>query len=521
MDAARSPQKSAPGGRGAARCLWILALAPLALTPLLETPAAPGDPLAELARDLRNDRPETRRRAVRALTGVGTREAWLLLIGALEDGDSRVADEAELRLAQLAEPGLTAQLFGRLGLESRREAVRLRVAEAFGRFEVELQADLLARKISGREPELARMLFWSAERLASSGKLAGSRDGLIAAARSILRSRYAPALRASALLALAALDPTGVRAAADAAALERAPELRCAALLALQRAAPSEVGRWARKLAADAEPSVRQQALETLEALADRPSLEVLVQRLELEERERLRWRAVEILQRLSGFKHRLDPRPWRDWVAQLPPDWTPLIGSVGAGGPAREVPQTVSRGLIGLELISDRIAFLFDFSGSMWMPMADGRTPKQIVDEKLRQALESLSEDVEFNIVPFTNEPLPWEKKLVPSKRANVKRALQFFSDCKAVGKGNVYDAALLAMADPAVDTIVVLTDGVPTGGLHAHMDLVAPLLLERNRFRKVVFDTILVDAPGGAKRRWEAFSAATGGRCVEVALR
>ncbi|HVS08825.1 MAG TPA: HEAT repeat domain-containing protein, partial [Planctomycetota bacterium] len=209
MEEDRSLLESPRPGRGAARCLWVLALAPLALTPLLELPAAAGDPLAELARDLRHDRPETRRRAVRALAEVGSREAWMMLIGALEDGDSRVADEAELRLARLADTRLVAQLFGRLGLESRHETVRLRVAEAFGRFEVELEADIFARKISAREPELARMLLWSAERLASSGKLAGSRDALIAAARSIARSQCAPALRASALLALAALDPPG------------------------------------------------------------------------------------------------------------------------------------------------------------------------------------------------------------------------------------------------------------------------------------------------------------------------
>jgi Mg-chelatase subunit ChlD len=78
-----------------------------------------------------------------------------------------------------------------------------------------------------------------------------------------------------------------------------------------------------------------------------------------------------------------------------------------------------------------------------------------------------------------------------------------------------------LLAANDPRIDTICVLTDGVPTGGTHSDMDLIAPLLLEATRFRRVVVDSILVDAPGPAVRRWAELSRRTGGRSLVVELK
>jgi hypothetical protein len=106
------------------------------------------------------------------------------------------------------------------------------------------------------------------------------------------------------------------------------------------------------------------------------------------------------------------------------------------------------------------------------------------------------------------------------PAKKQIVAKALDFFTSCRAKGRGNFYDAALLALSDPDVDTITALTDGVPTGGFHSDMDLIVPLFCERNRFRKVVVDSILVDARLGTARRWYELSRRTGGRCTEVEL-
>ena len=102
-----------------------------------------------------------------------------------------------------------------------------------------------------------------------------------------------------------------------------------------------------------------------------------------------------------------------------------------------------------------------------------------------------------------------------MPATRRNVERAIEYFEACRESGRGNFYDAALLALEDPDVDTVMVLTDGAPTGGDVWSLELIVPLLVERNRFQRVRFDSVLVDAPRGIERHWHELARRTGGRC------
>jgi hypothetical protein len=247
-------------------------------------------------------------------------------------------------------------------------------------------------------------------------------------------------------------------------------------------------------------------------------ALETLVARLETEQRPGLRQRVAAALREATGFQYRLDPRPWRDLVARLPADWD--------GRPLRAAPEppadgrSLAKGPLTLPVDSDRVVFLFDFSGSMWMPLEDGRLPKDIVAARLREVLEGLDPSTAFNLIPYAHDPAPWRDGLVEASPGHVRDALEFFDGLALRGKGNVYDAALLALADPEVERIVILTDGVPTGGLHSDLDLVVPLLEEHNLLRGVAFDLVLVDAPRPKARRWAEFAERSGGRALEVAL-
>jgi len=173
------------------------------------------------------------------------------------------------------------------------------------------------------------------------------------------------------------------------------------------------------------------------------------------------------------------------------------------------------------MSLISDRVCFLVDFSGSTWQTKVGERTRKEILDEKLRAALEALPSGTRFNVMPYTNDPIPWEKQLVASEKGSVRRALDFFERCHQSGRGNFYDAALLALEDPDVDTLVVLTDGVPTGGHRWNLELMVELLVERDRYRKVAFDSVLVDAPKSKQRLWAELARRTGGRSTATDLK
>ena len=326
----------------------------------------------------------------------------------------------------------------------------------------------------------------------------------------MLEGRAAGPVRAASLLTLLELDPSGAVDHALQAVGDKHPEVRSAALRTLQLGAPDLAERVVAQLASDAAPGVRAQAIETLTALGRRSALVCLVQRLGEEPRARNRRRIVSALRALSGMRYGPNQRSWDRWLAAQPLDWTPSRVEAMPERKGRSEAQ------VGLPVLSDRIAFLIDFSGSLWQGKVGDRTRKELAVEDLSQALAALSREARFHLIPYTGSPLPFRDRLVTPDRRNVGKALDYLRRLSASGKGNVYDAIQLALQDPDVDTIVVYTDGSPTGGVRWNLDLMVELLLERHRTRKVAFDAVLIDPPGGNRKRWERLAAATGGQVV-----
>ncbi len=472
------------------------------------------DPVA----DLRAERPETRRAAVRQLAEQRTRASWQLVIGALEDRDSQVADEAQWCLGSIDDPVLLDALYGRSGLRAKDPWVRVRVAEAFGRMASAggkgIDGLALAKSIDARDAEVARALLWSLEQQLRAKRPLGDVKKLADEIEPVWKARGDAEVRGRALVVLERLDHFRARPFVVEALADRDPRLRCAGLEAVRAWTEAERIEIATRALMDAEASVRSAAIGLLEEMTTREAFLQLVHQMEIEKRERLRWRLLAHLRKCSGEDHGFDANAWRSWAEKV-------TGGVATGtGPrARPVGDTRVQ-LAGLNLISDRVVFLIDFSGSTWDTKVGDRTRKQVLDLKLREALEALPEGTRFNVVPYTGEPIPWEKALVPATKANVARAVAWFERCNARGRGNYFDAVLLAMGDPEVDAVVALTDGVPTGGRRWNMELMVELVVERDRFRQVALDSVLVDAPRRRVREWTELAERTGGRCVEAKL-
>ena len=479
------------------------------------------DEVGDLERDLAGKDDGRRRSAIGKLIDIGTTEAWLVVVEALANDEPMASDEAQKRLAEATDPKVLKALFGKDGLGHKQSEVRRRVAELIGR-RAAVEPDLLRKALKEKDPEVRRMLLWSAERAAQAGALGDEdRDKLEKElAKAAGRDKDA-ACRGAALFALAAVrgaDAVGEELA-DLAG-DKAPAARCgAARVAGQTGTATGGLEVLRVLAGDDDAGVRRAALFALAergANGERAVLEVLVSRLETEERPRLAWTAVDTMQRLSGMGYRLDPRPWRRWLEQLPEDWTP---AEGAPEEAKNDRGEASVAFAGMPLLSDRLAFLMDFSGSIWTEK-DGKLPKDQIGAELDRALDRLDDGTHFNLIPYTHDPLPWREELVRAKPKEVAAAKAYFADCKARGAGNVYDAIQTALADPAVDTVVILSDGKPSGGSRWNIHLMIPALVEQARYRPVAFDSILVGEPGWITAHWERLADATGGRVVEVAL-
>ena len=474
-----------------------------------------------LQAELRQGTREQRRSAVRRLAKLETTEAFLALVGLLGDDEGMVADEAQYRLGGVADPEVREALLTRSGLRSRSDEVRERAAASLGQLDGPLDVRDVTRALSTGAH--ARPLCASIERLARrkllNGDLVRGRKALLSFGRS-----RSPDLRAAALCAAAELwrldgrEGDGFERELAACARHKDPVLRCAALQAVR--GPRRCA-LARRLLSDEDRSVRLQLAHSLGDEGSKPALRLLCDLLERDTRPSVRWAVVDGLRRASGLRHRDDPRPWRDWIERLSDDWSPLLATARADGDRGALAERSRASLAGLPILGERIVFVVDFSGSLWMKRPDGTIKKEYADAELKRALASLSQDAWFNLIAYTGEPHVWQKKLVRATPRNVRAAVEWFVKCDERGTGDFHEAACKALEDPDVQTVVVFTDGVPTGGRRWRLELLVPDLLERVRFRKVSFGVLLVDAPFRLHRHWRELAERSGGNLVSVETR
>ena len=474
--------------------------------------------LRELRRDLRDRAPARRRRAVRRLIERGDGDAFELVLGALADPDGMVADEAQLALGSFEVDGALERLLGRAGLRSKDPWTALRAAEALGRWPSEIPLRPLAAALDRRRPEFTRALLWSIERLATAGRLAvGERDDAWRRVASLTGRRSPDPVRAAALSTLAAGAPARARAALEGVGQGAGPEARAAALGLVLRLDHGEGPRALVKALSDEAPSVRAAAARLAAVHADRMVLEALVDRLELEERPCVRDAVVRALGRATGLEHGGHVRSWRGALEGIRDSWR--AGADPRPADASVLPAGQSVAALGrMDLRSDRVAILVDFSGSLWNERSDGGRRKDALDPQVEALLESLHRDALFFLVPYTADNHPFDEEPLEATPRTVMRAQRFFRRATMRGKGDVWGALELALDQPALDRVIVVTDGAPTGGRHWDIGLIGERLSERTRFRPVAVDLVLLDAPRGLQRRWAPVVAELGGRLLAL---
>ncbi|MCH2106658.1 MAG: hypothetical protein MK291_08465 [Planctomycetes bacterium] len=463
--------------------------------------------LADLVKEFNSRHAASRRVAIRALAGLGTERAWELVIEGLADSEGEVADEAQW---QLAHAPVLDTLLGRRGLRSPDPWVRLRAAELFGRSNRAVDGWSLARQLSRREPELSASLSWSLERLARAGALVGDRERCV---RELARAvRWGGQAGASALVCLQALDGEGLTLELDRAAEGRDALLRAAAgEVSVRR---GDEGDWERvqRLAQDEDAGVRRALMEALDIAPGRRAAALCIERLGLEESPLVRARILHHLRSWSGLFHRYDARPWRVWLQDLSEEWAP-------SGPTSPVSVPgATRTFAGVPVHSERVCVLVDLSGSIHTKMGEESTRRGFVAIELERLLMALPGSAMFNVICFADEPHPWSDGLVKNRRGRAVEALRWFERLNVRGKGDLFAAAELALEDAEVDTLLIFTDGVPTGGRRWKLELMASLLEQECRFRGVSVDSVLVGASARTARCWQKIAERTGGHSMQL---
>jgi len=498
--------------------VWASIGAALALCAPLWAQAAKFESVGAAVQGLDEREPRERRRAVQALAGFATFEAHAVLFTrGLEDPEPMVADEAQLALGAIAAPRSAELAFARQVLGHRSALVRLRAFEALGRMSAPLPTERWAAALKERDPRALRAIVESLAFAAEAGRLEGERAGLAKTLLGLVK-RGAEPTRAAALYALAHLDAGAARKIVQELPRDAAAPLAVAALDAALVAAPEAALDTLRAALASAAPRVRARAVARLVARGDKAALQGLVAHLPSESRSRIAADVVDGLRAASGLRHGSDPRPWEVWLGGLP-DGPERIGPAAASAAAAGADEARTTTFVGHTVRSDRVTFLIDMSGSMWTEV-QGESRKARVERELRKALEGLPPSARFNVLPFNDAPWPWAKSLVDATPQNIAEALKAFERNTTRGKGDIWGALVRALDDPEVDTLVLLSDGAPSGGERWNVELMQHLYAREHRLSAVAVDVVLFGGSKSLAKAWTAFAAASGGRLTEVSL-
>ena len=242
---------------------------------------------------------------------------------------------------------------------------------------------------------------------------------------------------------------------------------------------------------------VRLACVEALDALRTKGSIEPLIGRLALEEEERVRDAIATTLFRLTGMNLYDNATIWQRWWKE--------------NGAGFEVPQQIPQppeqhagtqaGFYGIPIKSERVIFVIDQSGSMSaagdVDAEDDAKAVNRLDVAVREvlgAVAKLKNSARINVILFHTTIHPWKdklQKLGPSTRAELRKELE---SKKPTGGTNLYDGLELALQTKDVDTIFLLSDGVPGSGKYVATPDILRAVRRENQTRRVAIHCVSI---------------------------
>lgn len=155
-------------------------------------------------------------------------------------------------------------------------------------------------------------------------------------------------------------------------------------------------------------------------------------------------------------FEHIED---WRKYWKYNKGKKRPSTGNVKASLKSAERKKKKKPRFFGSEIFSSRVLFIIDVSGSM----AGQRL--QMMKDQLKKAIGGLSKKSRFTILAYSNALKTWNKNMQFASPANVEKAKSFVDGLKASGNTRTLYALQEGFKIKGPDTIILLSDGAPTG--------------------------------------------------------
>ncbi len=458
----------------------------------LSAPDVDGADLAAVRRLLKDPSPSARAAAVRRLAGAEG-VALPVVIGALDDAHPYVRRAAAAVLGQVLALEARKRLVGKLS-RHRSERARAEACRAFLLWADDIGRNALIRALddgaaSVRQEAVRNLAEWN---LIPDVPIHVSLAPRLADRDAGVRAETLDALRR-----IGALTPKQCEAGLH----DRDFRVRIAALggsvaLAGEAAVVAVVHGLD-----DAVWSVRLSAAELSARVRDRRVLEALIERLD-DERLRVREAAHEALVAHTGIPFGPQPERWSAWLREEGRAFDPHA----APPPAAKVEGHTVAGVRFMELpiVSRNVVFVVDASGSMSGRRPDGGTHWDAVCAELERALQALRSGggARVNVICFASTVEAAFPAVKPLNSVSHKRIERWLSKRAPGGKTALYDGIATALADPEVDSVIVLSDGAPSAGsFFTKTDLLTEVT-RANRFRRARIDVIAIGADRVAAR-------------------
>lgn len=282
-------------------------------------------------------------------------------------------------------------------------------------------------------------------------------------------------------------------------AADKDPAVRMGAAVALAELRTPEALEELYLLLSDPDHLVQRETLQQLANMRKKRTLPALIARIN-GARGLVKRQLLWTLRMITGEDHGASNERWKRWwesegEAFEVPEYTTALRQERERERRRAASETTST-FFGLQVISDRICFIMDISGSMEERSGAGNR-LDAAKEQLVGVLEKYPEGDLFNVIFFASDAFPWVDELVKMTRKTRKEALSYVTRQKPGGATAIYDALQLAFEDRRIDTIYLLTDGDPMGGTINEPGRIRAEVKRWNETRKIQIHCIAVGKP------------------------
>ncbi|MGE4619543.1 MAG: HEAT repeat domain-containing protein, partial [Planctomycetota bacterium] len=448
--------------------------------------------------------------AIDLLGRIGNRDAARMLIEIVPKGESpeslpqlrrRNFDRIIRALRSFRDPVALGWLHDKI-LEKDRAPLlaRLAVADVLGRAGYEAAESTLASLLRHPSVQLRKAALRALAMLGSSSAV----EEIAKASR---RTQRDIDFQREAVRALCRLDPTQALDMLLALGNHRDVSLRTLVVTALGKVA-GEVS-LLRRIEALSDPAwqVRSAALRSMAGTHDVRVVDALITAMEREDGALLP-QVVERLIAATGVDLGPDVMNWRQYWKRVRDRYNPVevarkeAEKEGGHTYVRKADPNAARtpSYFGVEIVSRRIAFIVDCSGSMAQQVTvpkegGGNETMQRLDlakSELLIAIEKLRPGTFFNLVRFDNKPINLNPKPVKLAPKSVKNAKQFVRGLQPGGGTNIYDSLADVLQAGDVDTIFFLSDGAPSMGTFVDPERILEEIQRLNEESQVTIHTI-----------------------------